>query len=106
MRRVNTGWTAEEVLARAREVCARRLPTDHPAGVRFFEVDPGGLTIGDLDAVLGERSLLVPMPFADRASAYTVQVEGAPFRCTVHAYTKGAPEWSSRLARLGFRQDP
>ena len=94
--------TIDELLAQARRWCHEEMPTDHPAGVRSIELDPGGLTLADLDAALGERRPVPRMPFADKPWWYAVTDEGAPHLCSVFAYT---PD-DERLSRILLRQDP
>jgi hypothetical protein len=94
--------TAEEVLARAHSVCVGLLP-DTASGVKSLDLEPEGLTLDALDAVLGEHRALPPMPFADRIHAYeAIAVAGARHRCTVFA--AAAPD--GRVSRITLRQDP
>ena len=94
--------TAAELVSRARRWCHEPMPTDHPAGVRSLDLDPGGLTLADLDGALGERRDTVPMPFADRVWWYQVHEEDAPYCCSVFAATRDG----ERLTRVTLRQDP
>ena len=93
--------TAEEVLARARAVCVGMLP-ETASGVKSVDLEPEGLTLDALDAVLGEHRALPPMPFADRIHAYApVEVAGARHRCTVFA----AAGTDGRVSRVTLRQE-
>ena len=94
--------TTDELLEQARRWCTEPMPTDHPAGVRSLDLDPGGLTLADLDAALGERRVMPPMPFADRVWWFQVREDGAQFCCSVFA---ASPD-EHRLSRITLRQDP
>ena len=94
--------TTEELLAQCRRWCHEEMPTDHPAGIRSMDLKPGGLSLADLDAALGERSPCVPMPYADRVWWFQVREEGAPYCCSVFAST---PD-EVRLSNILLRQDP
>lgn len=94
--------TADLLLWHARHVCREEMPTDHPAGVRSLNLDPGFLTLADLDRALGERRDLPLMPFADRQWWYHVREPGAPFSCSVFA---SSPD-GVKLSNVMLRQDP
>lgn len=94
--------TTDLLLWHARHVCREEMPTDHPAGVRSFDLNPGFLTLAELDRALGERRDLPRMPFADRVWWYQVRVPGAPFSCSVFA---ASPD-DDRLSNVTLRQDP
>ena len=94
--------TTDLLLWHARHVCREEMPTDHPAGVRSMELDPGYLTLADLDAALGERRSLPLMPFTDRKWWYEVREPGAPFTCSVFA---ASPD-EVKVSGLMLRQDP
>ena len=94
--------TTELLLWHARHVCRELMPTDHPAGVRSLYLDPGFLTLADLDRVLGERQDSPRMPFADTVWWYQLREAGAPYVCSVFA---ASPD-GERLSRLTLRQDP
>ena len=92
---------AEEVLARARAVCVGMLP-ETASGVKTVDLEPEGMTLDELDAVLGEHRALPPMPFADRIHAYApISVAGARHRCTVLA----AAGLDGRVSRITLRQE-
>ena len=94
--------TAQDVLARARSVCLGLLP-DTASGVKSVDLEPEGLSLDELDAVLGEHRALPPMPFADRIHAYgPITVQGARHRCTELA----AAGLDGRVSRITLRQDP
>jgi hypothetical protein len=94
--------TAEQVRARARAVCSEELP-DTVNGVKSFDLHPESMTLADLDPVLGARSQLPRMPYADVVYAYpVVEVAGAPYGCTVFA----AVTRDGRISRVTFRQEP
>ena len=44
-------------MARSHRWCHEEMPTDHPAGVRSLDLDPGGLALADLDTALGAHAL-------------------------------------------------
>ena len=86
---------AHEVLARAHAVCGGLLPET--------SLEPDGLTLDELDAVLGDHRALPPMPFADRIHAYgPIEAAGARHRCTVLA--AAGPD--GRVSRITLRQEP
>ena len=94
--------TTDLLLWHARHVCREEMPTDHPAGVRSLDLDPGFLTLEDLDRALGERRSTPPMPFADRQWWFQVREDGAPYSCSVLA---ASPDGTT-VSRLMLRQDP
>ena len=94
--------TAELLLWHARHVCREQMPTDHPAGIRSMDLQPGLLTLAQLDEALGERRACPLMPFQDRMYWYEVHVPGAPYSCSVFAST---PD-EVKVSNLMLRQDP
>lgn len=94
--------TIGELLAHCHRWCHEEMPADHPAGVRSLDLDPGGLTLADLDTALGARRASPRMPFADRQWWYLHDEAGAPYCCSVFAAT---PD-DVHLSNILLRQDP
>ena len=94
--------TIDELLAHARRWCQEEMPTDHPAGVRSLDLQPGALTLAELEAALGERGWTPRMPYADPVWRFTVREDGAPYACSVFA---ASPD-GVRLSNVILRQDP